>query len=131
VYNIPAPGDVAPGATFTVDLPEDEPQIATPYVPPSPAAAGGASASQQPLGGQTMQVVVPAGVMAGQTLTVQGPNGQQVSSVVPPGVSPGQAYTIQMPPPAVEAAPIAIAVMAEPAYGAPVQTSANKSANPF
>ena len=122
MYNIPAPGDVAPGATFTVDLPEDEPQIATLYVPPSPGAL-----QQSPQGGgQTMQVVVPAGVMAGQTLTVQAPNGQQVSSVVPPGVLPGQAYMIQMPPSPAEAAPLtAVAVMVEPTYGAPVKASAN------
>jgi len=122
VYNIPAPGDVAPGATFSVELPDDEPQIATPCAQPLAA---------QPLAaGQAMQVVVPAGVVAGQTLEVQGPGGQRLHAVVPPGLSPGQAFTVHMPPPHAAAAPEASPVVVEAQY-APMAAPGGKSANPF
>jgi hypothetical protein len=122
VYNIPAPGDVAPGATFSVELPDDEPQIATPCAQPLAA---------QPLAaGQAMQVVVPAGVVAGQTLAVQGPGGQRLHAVVPPGLSAGQAFTVHMPPPHAAAAPEASPVVVEAQY-APTAAPGGKSANPF
>ena len=131
MYNIPAPGDVAPGATFSVELPDDEPQIATPCAPAQPLAAQPLAAQPYaPAGGQTMQVVVPAGVVAGQTLEVQGPGGQRLHAVVPPGLSPGQAFTVHMPPPHAAAAPEASPVVVEAQY-APMAAPGGKSANPF
>jgi hypothetical protein len=127
VYNIPAPGDVAPGATFSVELPDDEPQIATPCAQPLAAQP---LAAQPYAAGQAMQVVVPAGVVAGQTLAVQGPGGQRLHAVVPPGLSAGQAFTVHMPSPAHAAAPVASPVVVEAQY-APTAAPGGKSANPF
>lgn len=44
-----------------------------------------------------MQVQIPPGVTAGQTLQVQSPSGQMVSVQVPAGVAAGQTITIQVP----------------------------------
>lgn len=74
---------------------------------------------------QTMTVLVPAGVLAGSILQVQGPNGPfQVA--VPEGVAPLQSFAVQVPPPvvaapAVQATAVAVPVAAAQAEAAPVE----------
>ena len=51
------------------------------------------------------QVTAPAGTRPGDTLNVQGPNGQQLQVVIPAGVAAGQPFMVQLPvaPPVVVA----------------------------
>lgn len=76
------------------------------------------SALNQALNQQrTMQVQVPQGVKAGDTIMVQAatPGAPPVSVAIPPGAQPGQTITVQVPANAVPAAPRAAAVQTTPA----------------
>ena len=46
---------------------------------------------------QMMQVAVPPGVSAGQTIMIATPAGQQLQVAVPAGVGPGQSFQVAMP----------------------------------
>ena len=62
---------------------------------------------------QMMQVAVPPGVSAGQTIMIATPAGQQLQVAVPAGVEPGQSFQVAVPAPAVATA-VAVAVTAQP-----------------
>jgi hypothetical protein len=68
--------------------------------------------SQPETGGpepQYIQVTLPEGVTAGQTVHVQAPDGKVNAIVVPPGFGPGSTFTVEfapdttMPPPSAQA----------------------------
>ena len=48
---------------------------------------------------QMMQVAVPPGVSAGQTIMIATPAGQQLQVAVPAGVGPGQSFQVAVPAP--------------------------------
>ena len=85
-------GAQAAGAT-TAQLP------AGPVGPAAPAALAPSRRAAAPPPPAVMQVAVPPGIAAGQTLSAVGPGGQQYSVTVPPGLLPGQSLTFQPPPP--------------------------------
>jgi len=153
VYNIPAPEGVAAGATFEVELPEEDrvavvgdaaaPPLAgaAAAYSPMPAQPQYAQASAAPMASaapvaapqmQSMQVVVPPGLGPGQTIMVQAPSGAQMQVVVPPGLAPGQAIIVQFP-----AAPASVPTAIAQPYNEPkvlggfTTPSQQSSSNPF
>ena len=66
---------------------------------------------------QMMQVAVPPGVSAGQTIMIATPAGQQLQVAVPAGVGPGQSFQVAMPaaiaPPVATAVVVAVAAQPE------------------
>ena len=79
--------------------------------PPRPAPHGCRALVPSLL--QMMQVAVPPGVSAGQTIMIATPAGQQLQVAVPAGVGPGQSFQVAVPAPAVATA-VAVAVAAQP-----------------
>jgi len=45
---------------------------------------------------QRFNVVVPAGCVAGQLITIAGPNGKQAQVAIPAGLSAGQTFQVTM-----------------------------------
>jgi len=46
---------------------------------------------------QQMQITVPDGASAGQTLTVMAPSGQQIAVTIPQGAGPGSTFMVSVP----------------------------------
>ena len=63
---------------------------------------------QPGMGGEFMQVVIPAGAIPGAQIQVQSPMGQPVMVAVPPGAMPGSVIQVRVPP-AVTAMPVSAA----------------------
>ena len=69
------------------------PPLAAVAVAPGGVAGGVVVVTPIHVTGSTMlQVIVPAGAVPGQLITVQAPNGAHVQMAVPQGVAPGQAF---------------------------------------
>ena len=62
---------------------------------PKPAAA----APQAESGPDTMSVICPDGVGAGDWIVVDTPDGRELEAQVPPGVQPGIEFSVALPPP--------------------------------
>eukprot|EP00931_Biecheleriopsis_adriatica_P091602 TRINITY_DN6548_c0_g1_i1.p1 TRINITY_DN6548_c0_g1~~TRINITY_DN6548_c0_g1_i1.p1 ORF type:complete len:292 (-),score=40.38 TRINITY_DN6548_c0_g1_i1:13-888(-) len=62
-----------------------------------PPTVGGGATYVQPFQGGTFAVQVPEGATSGTSLLINSPQGQQMNVVVPPGVMPGQTFQVQAP----------------------------------
>ena len=73
--------------------------------PGAMAAPGGVPGAGVASVTNALQVTAPAGTRPGDTVNVQGPNGQHLQVVIPAGVAAGQPFMVQLPaaPPVVVA----------------------------
>lgn len=72
---------------------------------------------------QTVHVVIPEGMSAGQTMRVQAPSGSQVNVVLPEGSQPGQTIAVLVPAAQVQQQSVVAAVVSPQVVGNVVESN--------